>query len=270
MVKGDATAASVTQGSPGTHPGGHAPSGDCRFLRESSGPRQRPQTRKSLHLPALTQSVAVLATSLCLTLWTPAVGNAQGVRCQPVSQRSAELGCWVLANTPLDSPMPEAPFWHLETYPTRSAADAARGSNGTVVEALNKIWLLTVAGPEWRSASGSHVAAIGPLPVRPGVRYTAQYMEAVFTPRMTSSAHRHSGAEAWYTAAGETCLETPAGTQVSRAGGPKVIIPEGSPMELTATGTATRRGLVIILYDASQPSTTLTPEWTPKGLCRAR
>ena len=34
---------------------------------------------------------------------------------------------------------------------------------------------------------------------------------------MKSAVHRHSGPEAWYTVSGETCLETPDGTQVGRA-----------------------------------------------------
>ena len=94
-------------------------------------------------------------------------------------------------------------------------------------------------------------------------------MEAIFTPGMTSSAHFHSGPEAWYTLSGETCLETPQGKQVGRAGGEYVIVPGGPPMHLTATGTETRRALVLILHETSKPpSTLIVHDWTPKGLCR--
>jgi quercetin dioxygenase-like cupin family protein len=93
-------------------------------------------------------------------------------------------------------------------------------------------------------------------------------MEAVFTPGMTAAEHTHSGPEAWYTIAGETCLETPDGKQVGRAGGPPVIIPGGPPMHLTATGTEIRRALVLILHDANKPATTLHHDWKPKGLCK--
>jgi ketosteroid isomerase-like protein len=92
-------------------------------------------------------------------------------------------------------------------------------------------------------------------------------MEAIFTPGMTAPAHRHSGPEAWFTLSGETCLETPDGTMVGRAGGPPVIVPGGPPMHLTATGTETRRALVLILHDSTQPPTTPAADWTPKGLC---
>ena len=87
-------------------------------------------------------------------------------------------------------------------------------------------------------------------------------------PGMKSSIHRHSGPEAWYTIQGETCLDTPNGTQVGRAGGPPVIVPGGPPMELTATGTTTRESLVLILHDASRPPTSMESTWKPRGRCQ--
>lgn len=51
-------------------------------------------------------------------------------------------------------------------------------------------------------------------------------------------------------------------------GGDPVIVPSGPPMHLTATGTETRRALVLILHDASQPATTPASDWMPKGLCQ--
>ena len=86
-------------------------------------------------------------------------------------------------------------------------------------------------------------------------------------PGMKSEIHRHSGPEAWYTLSGETCLETPKGTQVGRADGPPVIVPAGEPMELTATGTVIRRSLVLILHEAAQKPTTMETVWKPRGLC---
>jgi hypothetical protein len=49
-----------------------------------------------------------------------------------------------------------------------------------------------------------------------------------------------------------------------------VIVPGGPPMHLTATGTETRRALVLILHDSTQPPTTPAPDWTPRGLCGQR
>ena len=186
----------------------------------------------------------------------------------PLASAQVRLGCWITANTSLGQ-LPRQPiFWHLDTYPTRGDAEAAKGPRGTVVESLGKQWLLTIDVAGWRPTGGERIAEIGPLPVSATANYSAQYMEAVFTPGMTSSTHRHAGPEAWYTLTGETCLETPEGTMVGRAGGSHVIVPGGPPMHLTATGTDTRRALVLILHDSTQPATTLAHDWTPKGLCR--
>ena len=95
------------------------------------------------------------------------------------------------------------------------------------------------------------------------------FMEADFTPGMTAPAHIHSGPEAWYAVGGETCLETSDDRmQISRAGGPPVIVPKGLSMHLTAIGTEQRRSIVIILHESSQPQTTMIHDWTPKGLCK--
>lgn len=186
--------------------------------------------------------------------------------CTPVSQRTGELGCWITAHAEVGQ-LPEQPiFWHLDTYTTRAEADAARGPRGTVVESLGKIWLFTIDVAGWRPSGGARVAEVGPLPVTADAKYSAQYMEAIFTPGMTAATHRHSGPEAWYTVSGETCLETPAGKMVGRVGSP-LIVPGGPPMHLTATGTDTRRSLVLILHDSTQPATTPAHDWTPKGLC---
>src|SRR5262245_1950390 len=192
---------------------------------------------------------------------------APGGVCKPVSQRTSEVGCWILAHETVGQLTSSNVFWHLDTYPSRAAAEAAKGPRGTVVESLGKVWLLSIEQASWRVATGERVAEIGPLPVTAGTNYSVRYMEAIFTPGMIAPAHTHSGPEAWYTMAGETCLETPLGAQVGRAGGQLVIVPAGQPMHLTATGKEQRRSLVLILHDSSQPPTTMTHAWAPKGLC---
>ena len=223
------------------------------------------------------------ATGLALIVWlavlaTPEHALAQQNEyhyrighegCRPVSQRTGELGCWIMATAMLGKLPPQSLFWHLDTYPTTAAAEAAKGSGGTVVESLGKIWLFTIAEPGWSPSGATHVAEIGPLPLSPDPEYRALYMEAIFTPGMTSSVHRHSGPEVWYTTSGETCLETSEGRMTGRAGGQHVIVPGGLPMYLTATGTEMRRSLVLILHDASKPSATPANDWTPKGLCKS-
>jgi quercetin dioxygenase-like cupin family protein len=210
-----------------------------------------------------TQSMAQHAQDHSL----PITAGPAGV-CKPVSQRTSEVGCWILAHEAVGQLTRSEVFWHLDTFPSRAAAEAAKGPHGAVVESLGKVWLLTIEEASWRAAGGERVAEIGPLPVTAGWNYSAQYMEAIFTPGMTAPAHTHAGPEAWYTLAGETCLETPQGKQIGRAGGQHVIVPGGLPMHLTATGKEQRRSLVLILHDASRPPTTIENHWVPKGLCQ--
>jgi quercetin dioxygenase-like cupin family protein len=165
--------------------------------------------------------------------------------------------------------MPQATvFWHVYAYPSRAEAEAANGRGGTIVEGLGKSWLFAIGPAGWRPTPGAvRVAEIGPLRVKAGVEYTAQYMVAVFTPGMTTPVHRHPGPEAWYTLSGEVCLETPDGKIIGRAG-ESTIVPAGPPMKLTATGKETRRSLVLILHETSQPAGIVVSDWQPKGLCK--
>lgn len=190
--------------------------------------------------------------------------------CKPVSERTREVGCWVLADQKIGRIEQAEVFWHLDVYPTRLEAEKAKGPRGTVVEALGKEWLLTIEKAGWRpELKGEHIAEIGPLPVNTGEEYSALFMEAISTPGMTSAIHTHSGPEAWYTVAGETCLETPKGELMGGAGGPAVVVPGGPAMLLTATGREQRRALTLILHESSKPPTTVVSDWKPKGLCKA-
>ncbi|MGF6781806.1 quercetin dioxygenase-like cupin family protein [Paraburkholderia sp. GAS334] len=186
----------------------------------------------------------------------------------PVSQRTNEVGCYLTATEDLGE-VPQGPlFWHLYNYPTRAAADAAKGSRATVVESFGRVWLYTIADAAWRPSGGERIAVIGPLATIAGKRYTARYMEVVFTPGMVGGphAHRHPGAEAWYVLTGAQCLETPEGITVLHAGESGTVA-EGPPMYIQSVGTEIRRSVLLVLHDSSQPWISAASDWTPKGLC---
>jgi quercetin dioxygenase-like cupin family protein len=188
--------------------------------------------------------------------------------CKPVSIRTQQIGCWIMADDPIEQLAKSSVFWALDVYPTRAEAEADKGPRGTVLESLGKVWLLNIEYQKSKPRHGSRAAEIGPLPVIPGQNYSVQYMEIIFNPGMTAPEHTHSGPEAWYTLSGETCLETSDGrVQVGRAGGSPVIVPMGLSMHLTATGTEQRRALTLILHLTSQPPTSLDHNWAAKGLC---
>jgi hypothetical protein len=76
----------------------------------------------------------------------------------PVSERNSDVGCYLSASNTLDQ-LPRVPlFWHLYNYPTRAAAESAKGAHGTAVESFGRIWLYNIAGAEWRPSSGERVA----------------------------------------------------------------------------------------------------------------
>ena len=194
---------------------------------------------------------------------------AQTTDCEPVARRAGrEFGCFILARQELghltDRPLL---YWHLDTFPTREAALSAAGPRSTVVESLGHTWLYTLAESAWHAQGGTHVAAIGPLPVIPAKAHAAVYMEGVFKPGMQTRPHRHPGVEAWYTLTGSMCLETSEGTLNQNAGEPGVMANAGLAMVLTGTGTGVRRSVVLILQDSAEPRSTVAHDWIPKGLC---
>jgi quercetin dioxygenase-like cupin family protein len=195
-------------------------------------------------------------------------GGGFGI-CIPRSQRASQsVGCFIVGEQPIGVLDGRPVFWYVSQFPTLSAARAASPRRGTVIDAFDSVWLMVIGDSAARPPGGTVVAAIGPLPIAPGTAYSALFMEASMRPGMQSAIHRHSGPEAWYTLSGQTCLETPTGVTVGRAGGTPVVIPGDVPMQLTATGTGIRRSLVLILHDSSKPPTTMETRWTPRNVCR--
>lgn len=190
--------------------------------------------------------------------------------CKPVIQRSQELGCWILTDSSVGKLTDAQVYWHLHVFADKSSAEAAKTDTAAVVDSLGKHWLMTIARKVWKpKGKAKEVATIGPISIAAGKNYSALFMEAIMTPGMQSAIHTHSGPEAWYTEAGETCLETPDGKIMGKLGEP-AIVPQGAVMRLTATGHTTRRSIVLILHPSEEPPTTKVQTWQPKGLCAVK
>jgi hypothetical protein len=141
-------------------------------------------------------TLTTVLTMLCCVAPAPASAQAiAGGACRPVAERTGDVGCWIVAHEPVGEFNQSQVFWYLDTFQTREEAEAAKSVRSTVVEALGKVWLLTIENADWRAPGGDRVSNIGPIPISPGI-YSAQYMEAVFSPGMTSATHTHSGPEA--------------------------------------------------------------------------
>ena len=221
----------------------------------------RPDARFAAAAPGLLAALLLLSAT---------IARAQTIgTCEPVAERGTRvLGCYINARESL-GPLPTdtALYWHIDSFPTLAAAEVARTTRGTAVWSLGSAWLFSIADSAWRARAGHHVAIIGPLPLVRADSFAAVYMEGVFEPGMKTLVHRHAGVEAWYTLAGEQCLETPKGKVVQLAGGPGVLVAGGEPMILVGGGTTIRRSLVLILQDATKPRSMLATDWSPLGLC---
>src|SRR4051812_34875067 len=113
---------------------------------------------------------------LGLITWLVTSATAMGAVCAqvpggcntPVSQRTSEVGCYLTGTDVLGALPQGALFWHLYVYPTRAAAETAKGPRGTIVESFEKVWLYTIAESEERASGGERIATIGPLPINGG------------------------------------------------------------------------------------------------------
>ena len=197
---------------------------------------------------------------VCLAVVSACSAGALAQTQRPGANAIATVALGELPPTPL--------YWHVDAYPTQAAAEAAKGARSTAVEAFDRVWLFTIAEADWRPSSGNRVAKIGPLPLGASdANMTATYLQAATSPGFQTDIHQLAGPEALYILSGEVCVETPQGKQIGRAGEEPLLMAGGQPMQLTSTGTETRRSFVLVVHDLTQSWKIPASGWTPKGLC---
>ena len=183
----------------------------------------------------------------------------------PAGERRPEFGCFNVGTvTGLEFSQPSV-YWHLRTFGTRKAAEAAKSATGIVVEEDGRVWLSEFGPRDMASQGGEAIAVVGPLQLSAAKNYAAVLSYAVMRPGDSSRVHTHPGPEGWYVLAGEQCLETPAGADRARAGG-TMTVPPNIPMELNVTGTALRRAFALVIHDSTQGRATPSA-WKPSGAC---
>jgi quercetin dioxygenase-like cupin family protein len=176
------------------------------------------------------------------------------------------FGCWNIASREV-SKFPTAPlYWNLAKFPTKEAAESAKGATDLVVETEGQIWLFSFGPKDAAPKQGEKIATIGPLKMISAKSYGIVVSFTILPPGAKSVTHTHPGPEAWYMLAGEQSLETPEGARKARAG-ESMMAPPNTPMKLTIIGTVVRRSLVVVIHDASQPRSIPTNEWKPSGAC---
>jgi quercetin dioxygenase-like cupin family protein len=191
-----------------------------------------------------------------------------GVACDdvPSGEKRPDFGCFNVA-TEKDLLFQERQvYWHIRTFANRAEADAAKSATGIVVEEDSRVWLSEFGSRDLIVKGGQRVAIVGPLQLPPAKSYTAVLSYAVMRPGDQSRVHTHPGPEGWYMIVGEQCLETPAGANKAKAGATMIVAPN-VPMQLSITGTAVRKSLVLVLHDSSQ-ARGIVSQWKPPGACR--
>ena len=185
----------------------------------------------------------------------------------PPGEKRPEFGCFIIARAKgLHFTQPMV-YWHLQVFPSRVAAEAAKSSTGLVVEEDGRVWLSELGPQNSASRGGEDVAVVGPLELAPAKTYDAVLSYTVLRPGDRSLVHTHPGPEGWYMLAGEQCLETQSGTKRARTGETMTVSPN-VPMELSIVGTAIRRSLVLIIHDSAQAAI-IPSGWKPSGACNA-
>jgi quercetin dioxygenase-like cupin family protein len=183
----------------------------------------------------------------------------------PAGKKRPDFGCFNIATvTGLKFNSREV-YWHLRTYPSLAAANAARSPKGVVVEEDGKIWLSEFGAKDKEPQGGEPVAVLGPMKLPAAKSYTAVLSHAVMHPGDTSRIHTHAGPEAWYVIEGEQCLETPAGALRLKAG-EGAAVESDIPMRLYVTGSTIRHAFALVIHDSTRPRGSPS-QWKPPGAC---
>jgi quercetin dioxygenase-like cupin family protein len=182
-------------------------------------------------------------------------------------KRPPNLDCAVLLHKNFDVLPPGPLVWRFENFATTEAAHGASTPASAVVEAVGKVWLITLAAKGGRSKGATFVAETELLPPIPrGPNYEIIVSQANIGPGAKVMTHKHSGPETWYLLTGEQCLELPDRAIRARAG-QTMSAPAETVMKLNIVGSAKRDALFLVVHDSSKSWNTFV-DWQPKGLCQ--
>lgn len=148
---------------------------------------------------------------------------------------------------------PGALHWRIETFPSRSAAEAAAGQWSLVAESDGRVWLFTLGAPGGATAGGTKVAELGPIPRVNATQYLLRINEASGPPGSATPIHSHPGSEAFYVLRGEQSIRGPEGVLRIAAGHAEAGRGADVPMEVSSTGTTDLHALVMFVVDATRP-----------------
>jgi hypothetical protein len=227
------------------------------------------RTRAGVLLAVLIGLLPSPASAQALASGMPGTRSAVLGECEQEARNGGGAqGCYWNASINL-GPMPGQLYWNIDRFHDAESALAARSLYGVVTIALGgQIFLQTVSdNPGWRPEAGEHIATIGPLTVPNGTDLTARFMEATSSAGNGALVGARSGPTALVLLEGSLCVETSAGA-VDADAGESLVLPAHAPMQLSASGTAMARTLLLAVVPTSEAGIANPPGWTPSGLCR--
>jgi hypothetical protein len=185
--------------------------------------------------------VVVVLAAIPATLLPLAAHAQQALMIKPLAEKKvAELPAGPL-------------YWRIETFPGRTAADAAAGTWSLVAEADGKVWLFTLGAPGGATPGGAKVAELGPVPRVTASQYLLRINEATGAPGSKTSTHSHPGSEAFFVLRGEQSIRGPDGVLRIAAGHGEAGRGADVPMQVSSSGTTDLHTLVMFVVDATRP-----------------
>lgn len=148
---------------------------------------------------------------------------------------------------------PDPLYWRIENFQTLEQAKQATGEWALAVEAGGKAWLFTLGRPGGRTAGGTKVVEVGPIPRVSAPQYLLRINEATGPSGAVTSVHSHPGSEAFYVLAGEQSIRSAHGVLRVRVGEPATGHGADMAMQVSSSGSADLRALVMFVVDATRP-----------------
>jgi len=185
--------------------------------------------------------INVAAFALVVTIAGPASAQSLG---KFVVTKMAEMPVAALPDGEL--------YWHVETFPSLDAANAAKGQFSLATEFDGKAWLFTLADRKAAAMGGTPVGAIGPVPRFDAPGFLLRINSATAPVGAKTSIHSHPGPEAFLILSGQLTQRTPHGMHVLNAGATMPGVPDQA-MEVLSTGDEELRELIMFIVDPGRP-----------------
>jgi len=148
---------------------------------------------------------------------------------------------------------PDPLYWRIENFQSLEQAKQAAGEWALAVEADGKAWLFTLGGTGGKSAGGTKVVEVGPIPRVSAPQYLLRINQAAGPNGAVTSVHSHPGSEAFYVLAGEQSIRSAHGVLRVRVGEPATGHGADMAMQVSSSGASDLHALVMFVVDATRP-----------------